>query len=113
MPLDTTKGNHVNSKRLDKIVYTDYKRIISFSRASKYSHTNANKNIKKGVMCLVCGRLWTALQVLWSTFYVICGAAQLMVGVFFLISVPDLQLYGVLIDGAWVSWRSAPCDYLL
>lgn len=54
-------------------------------------------------MCLVCGRLWTALQVLWSTFYVICGAAQLMVGVFFLISVPEIQLYGVLVDGAWVS----------
>ncbi|XP_072383107.1 uncharacterized protein [Diabrotica undecimpunctata] len=52
-------------------------------------------------MCLVCGRLWTALQVLWSTFYIICGAAQLMTGIFFLISVPEIQIYAVLVAGAW------------
>ncbi|KAJ8922378.1 hypothetical protein NQ315_004321 [Exocentrus adspersus] len=52
-------------------------------------------------MCLSCGRLWTALQVLWSTLYVICGAAQLMAGIFFTISVPELHLYSLLFAGSW------------
>ncbi|XP_018569844.1 uncharacterized protein LOC108909882 [Anoplophora glabripennis] len=52
-------------------------------------------------MCLGCGRLWTALQVLWSTLYVTCGAAQLMAGIFFTISVPELHLYSILFAGSW------------
>ncbi|XP_074038514.1 uncharacterized protein [Leptinotarsa decemlineata] len=52
-------------------------------------------------MCLSCGRLWTALQILWSTLYVICGAVQLMAGIFFTISVPELQLYCILVAGSW------------
>ncbi|XP_056635882.1 uncharacterized protein LOC130444651 [Diorhabda sublineata] len=52
-------------------------------------------------MCLGCGRLWTALQVIWSTFYIVCGAAQLMAGIFFLISVPEIHIYAVLVAGTW------------
>lgn len=54
-------------------------------------------------MCQGCGKLWTALQVLWSTIYVICGAAQLISGIFFMISIPALHLSCNIWTGSWVS----------
>lgn len=52
-------------------------------------------------MVLGCKTLWTALQILWSTIYVVCGAFQLMAAIFFLISVSELTLYSVLFAGSW------------
>ncbi|XP_060520520.1 uncharacterized protein LOC132698472 [Cylas formicarius] len=52
-------------------------------------------------MSLACKKLWTALQILWSVLYVVCGACQLMVAIFFLISVSELRLYTVLFAGSW------------
>lgn len=57
----------------------------------------------QGVMCLSCGRFWTALQILWSIVYVTCGGGQVLAGIFFTISLPELYLYGVIFAGAWVS----------
>ncbi|GJQ87971.1 hypothetical protein Trydic_g12900 [Trypoxylus dichotomus] len=52
-------------------------------------------------MCLVCERVWSILHVLWSTIYVSCGAAQLVAGIFFLISIPALHLSSNLWAGTW------------
>lgn len=52
-------------------------------------------------MCLVCERVWSVLHVLWSTIYVSCGAAQLVAGIFFLISIPALHLSCNLWAGTW------------
>ncbi|XP_063910876.1 uncharacterized protein LOC135128017 isoform X2 [Zophobas morio] len=52
-------------------------------------------------MCPGCGRLWTALQVVWSTVYVVCGAAQLISGIFFMISIPALHLSCNIWTGSW------------
>ncbi|XP_044256304.1 uncharacterized protein LOC123006137 [Tribolium madens] len=52
-------------------------------------------------MCRGCGKFWTALQVVWSTVYVICGAAQLISGIFFLISIPALHLTCNIWTGSW------------
>ncbi|XP_076264078.1 uncharacterized protein LOC143198622 isoform X5 [Rhynchophorus ferrugineus] len=53
------------------------------------------------VMVHGCKKLWTALQILWSSVYIVCGAFQLMASIFFLVSVHELTLYGVLVAGSW------------
>ncbi|XP_076264074.1 uncharacterized protein LOC143198622 isoform X1 [Rhynchophorus ferrugineus] len=55
----------------------------------------------KSVMVHGCKKLWTALQILWSSVYIVCGAFQLMASIFFLVSVHELTLYGVLVAGSW------------
>lgn len=40
-------------------------------------------------MC--CSSFWTALQILWSFVYILCGTTQLVSGIFFLISLPALH----------------------
>ncbi|XP_049818563.1 uncharacterized protein LOC109599018 isoform X2 [Aethina tumida] len=53
-------------------------------------------------MCLNgCGRFWTTVQIIWSTLYIICGGFQLVAGIFFLISVRELQPYSTLFTGTW------------
>lgn len=52
-------------------------------------------------MCLSCGRFWSALQVLWSSIYAICGCAQLVAAIIFLILVPELQPYHNLFTALW------------
>ncbi|KAH1010788.1 hypothetical protein HUJ05_005032 [Dendroctonus ponderosae] len=56
---------------------------------------------EKSGMVLGCTSLWTAPQILWSLIYVICGSFQLMAAIFFLISVKELALYGVVFAGCW------------
>ncbi|XP_018335952.1 uncharacterized protein LOC108744590 [Agrilus planipennis] len=51
-------------------------------------------------MC-VCNRTWTVLHVIWSVMYVCCGAAQLVAGIFFVISLPELHLSSNIWAGAW------------
>lgn len=53
-------------------------------------------------MVLGCTSLWTAPQILWSFIYVICGSFQLMAAIFFVISVKELALYGIVFAGCWV-----------
>lgn len=52
-------------------------------------------------MCPGCGRVITIVQVLWSLVYVTCGAAQLVAGIFFVISLPELYLSSNIWTGSW------------
>ncbi|XP_045464218.1 uncharacterized protein LOC123673671 isoform X2 [Harmonia axyridis] len=48
-------------------------------------------------MCL--GSFWTALQLLWSSVYIVCGATQIVSGIFFLVSIPALNFTSNLVAG--------------
>ncbi|KAF5294115.1 hypothetical protein FQA39_LY13486 [Lamprigera yunnana] len=52
-------------------------------------------------MCPGCGRVMTIVQIIWSLVYVTCGAAQLVAGIFFIISLPELHLSSNIWTGSW------------
>ncbi|KAF5282873.1 hypothetical protein FQR65_LT14197, partial [Abscondita terminalis] len=52
-------------------------------------------------MCPGCGRVITIVQVVWSLVYITCGAAQLVAGIFFIISLPELHLNSNIWVGSW------------
>ncbi|XP_044733053.1 uncharacterized protein LOC123295694 isoform X2 [Chrysoperla carnea] len=52
-------------------------------------------------MCISCKKIWTALHVLGSVIYVSTGAVQIVIGIFFVISIPIFSLSSNIWAGSW------------